>query len=333
MKRPSFAISRRSFLKSSAAAAALPAAGAFPLPAYAQTYPAQDVHFICGFAAGSGADIIVRFFAEKLRPLMNRTIIVENRVGAIGNIATEYVARSKPDGYTIYLTGANSVAANMSLFKNPTVDPAKELQVAATIYNATMMLAARADAPYKDAKDLAAAMKKKGDKATWGYTNPTAKVLGSIYRDRAGISSVEVGYKTAADYFNDLASGGLDYVAIDNVAAMANQRAGRLKILGVGSDTRMKSTPDLPTLKEQGYDMDVRTWWAALVPTGTPRPIIDQLNGWFKQVLVTDEAVKFLANVASDPWISTPEEGQAYLVQDITRWREYVKLAKIEPQG
>ena len=326
-------ISRRRFLKSSAAAAAVPAAGSFPLPAYAQNYPAQDVHFICGFAAGSGADIIVRYFSDKLRPLMGRSILVENRVGAIGNIATEYVARSKPDGYTIYVTGANSVAANMHLFKSPTVDATKELQIAATIYNATMMIAVRADSPYKDAKELAAAMKTKGDKATWGFTNPTGKVLGSLYRDRAGLKSVDVGYKTAADYFNDLASGSLDYVAIDNVAAMANARAGRLKILGVGSDTRMKSTPELPTLKEQGYDMDVRTWWAALVPTATPRPIIDQLNGWFKQVLVTEETAKFLASVASDPWVSTPEEGQAYFVKDVTRWGEYVKLAKIEPQG
>lgn len=333
MKRLSSAISRRSFLKSSAAAAALPAAGAFPLPAYAQTYPSQDVHFICGFAAGSGADVIVRYFSDKLRPLMNRTIIVENRVGAIGNIATEYVARSKPDGHTIYLTGANSVAANMHLFKNPTVNATKELTIAATIYNATMMVAVRPDAPYKDAKELAAAMKKKGDKATWGFTNPTGKVLGALYRDRAGLSSVEVGYKTAADFFPDLASGSLDYICTDNVAAMANQRAGRLRILGIGANTRMKSTPELPTMKEQGYDMDVRTWWAALLPTATPRPIIDQLNGWFKQVLETEETAKFLAGVASDPWISTPEAAQAYFVEDVKRWGEYVKLAKIEPQG
>jgi tripartite-type tricarboxylate transporter receptor subunit TctC len=333
MKPSSTGISRRTLLRSSAAAAALPAASLFPRPALAQQYPAQDVHFICGFAAGSGADVIVRYFSDKLRTLMNRTILVENRVGAIGNIATEYVARSKPDGYTIYVTGANSVAANMHLFKNPTVDATKELQIAATIYNATMMVAVKPDTPYTDARDLAAAMKAKGDKATWGFTNPTGKVLGALYRDRAGLSSVEVGYKTAADFFPDLASGSLDYVCTDNVAAMANQRAGRLKILGVGSNTRMKSTPDLLTMKEQGYDMDVRTWWAALVPKATPRPIVDQLNVWFKQVLETEETAKFLADVASDPWVSTPDAAQAYFVEDVKRWGEYVKLAKIEPQG
>ena len=118
---------------------------------------------------------------------MGRTILVENRPGAIGNIATEYVARSKPDGHTIYVTGANSVAANMSLFKNPTVDVAKALQIVATINNATMMLGVRHDSPYNDAKELTAAMKKKGDKASWGYTNPTGKVLGALYRGKGRI--------------------------------------------------------------------------------------------------------------------------------------------------
>src|SRR6478752_2387932 len=118
---------------------------AAPMPVTAQTYPSQDVHFICGFAAGSGADIIVRYFAEKLRPLMGRSIIVENKVGAIGNLATEYVARAKPDGLTIYVTGASGIAANMHIFKNPSVDAANALQVVATINKATMMLGVRAD--------------------------------------------------------------------------------------------------------------------------------------------------------------------------------------------
>src|SRR5689334_18896175 len=99
--------------------------------AVAQEYPSRDIHLICAFPAGSGADVLVRHFAEKLRPIAKRTIIVENRAGAGGNIATEYAARAKPDGYTIYVHAGSGVAANMYLFKNPPVDPAKALQVAA----------------------------------------------------------------------------------------------------------------------------------------------------------------------------------------------------------
>jgi tripartite-type tricarboxylate transporter receptor subunit TctC len=133
-------------------AIALIAISTAPHGARAQAYPSQDVNFICGFAAGSGADIIVRYFADKLRPVMNRTIIVQNKPGALGNIATEYVARAKPDGYTILVTGGNSVAASMHLFKKPSVDVAKAFQIAATINNATMMIAVPADSPVKTAE-------------------------------------------------------------------------------------------------------------------------------------------------------------------------------------
>ena len=304
-----------------------------PNVARAQDYPNQDIHFICAYAAGSGADIIVRFFAEKLRPVIGRSIIVENKVGAIGNIATEYVVRSKPDGYTILVTGANSVAGSAHLFKNPSYDAGKAFQIAATINRATMMVAVRADSPFKNARDLAAAMKDKGDKASYAYANPTAKVLGALYKEKAGLKSVDVAYRTGADFLNDLSSGAIDYAIPDNVQAMAQQRAGHMRLLGVGAGERMKSAPEIPTLTEQGYPMDVRTWWAALVPSATPRPIVDQINGWFAKVADTEEARVFSATVASDPWITTPDEAQAYFLQDIARWGEYVKIAKIEPQG
>jgi tripartite-type tricarboxylate transporter receptor subunit TctC len=315
------------------AVALLAVASTAPQAAQAQAYPTQDVHFVCAFAAGSGADIIVRYFSDKMRSLMGRSIIVENRVGAIGNLATEYVARSKPDGHMIYVTGASGVAANMHIFKNPSVDVGNALQVAATINKATMMLGVRADAPWKTAPELTAAMKLKGDKASYAIANPTAKVLGALYKERAGLQSVEVGYRTGADFLNDLYGGNIDYAIPDNIQAMAQARAGRMRILAVGAATRMQSAPDLPTMTELGYPMDVRTWWAALVPAATPRPIVDQLNAWFGQVVATEETRAFLAGIASDPWVSTPEEGQAFFREQIKEWGDYVRLAKIEPQG
>jgi tripartite-type tricarboxylate transporter receptor subunit TctC len=306
---------------------------AAPHAAWAQAYPSQDVHFICGFAAGSGADIIVRYFADKMRPVMNRTIIVQNKPGAGGNIATEYVARSKPDGYTILVTGGNSVAASMHLFKKPSLDVAKAFQVAATINNATMMIAVPADGPVKTIADLTAALKEKGNKATYAFANPTSRVLGAIYKEKAGLQAVEVGYRTGADYLNELYSGKLDFAVVDNVQGMAQANAGRMRLLAVGAGTRMQAAPDIPTLTELGYPTDIRSWWAALVPAGTPKPVVDQLNAWFSQVVATEETKKFLNGIASDPWVSKPDEGQAYLLQQIKDWGEYVRVANIEPQG
>jgi tripartite-type tricarboxylate transporter receptor subunit TctC len=299
----------------------------------AQSYPSQDVHFICGFAAGSGADVIVRFYAEKLRPLMGRNIVVENKPGALGSLASETVARAKPDGYTIQIAGASSVASYMHLFKNPPIDFGKALQVAATISQATMMLAVRPESPFKNLPDLTAAMKQKGDKATYGYATPIAKAIGAMFKQKAGLNAVDVGYRTGADFLNDLASGNLDYVIADNIQAMAQVRAGRMRLLAVGASQRMQAAADIPTMTEFGYPVDIRTWWGAIVPAGTPRPIIDQLNVWVSQVTASDDAKKFLNSFASDPWVSTPEQSQAYFLQQIKEWGEYVKLAKIEQMG
>src|SRR3954468_24712749 len=172
-------LTRRSYL---ASAATMAAATALPRVTRAESYPTQDIHFICGFAAGSGADIIVRYFAEKMRPILGKPILVENKPGALGNLATEYTARSKPDGHTIYVTGGSGLAGNMHILKNPGVDVAKALQIAGTINRATMMIGVRADAPYRDLRELTAAMKEKGDKASYAFANPTSKVLGALYK-------------------------------------------------------------------------------------------------------------------------------------------------------
>ena len=299
----------------------------------AQTYPLQDVHFICGFAAGSGADVIVRFYAENMRPLMGRNIVVENKPGALGSLASETVARAKPDGHTMQIAGASSVASYMHLFKNPPIDFGQKLQVAATISQATMMLAVRPESPFKDLPELTAGMKQKGEKATYGYATPIAKAIGAMFKQKAELKAVDVGYRTGADFLNDLASGNLDYVIADNIQAMAQVRAGRMRLLAVGASQRMQAASDIPTMTEFGYPVDIRTWWGAMVPAGTPRPIIEQLNAWVSQVTASEDAKKFLNSFASDPWVSTPEQSQAYFLQQIKDWGEYVKLAKIEQMG
>src|SRR6185369_12861054 len=120
----------------------------------AQSYPNQDIHLICAYPAGSGADLFVRFYSEKLRALTNRNIIVDNKPGAVSNIATEYVARAKPDGYTIYIQGGSSIAANMSLFKSPPVDVATAIQVAAPLNKQPYMIAVDVKKPWKNIAEL-----------------------------------------------------------------------------------------------------------------------------------------------------------------------------------
>jgi tripartite-type tricarboxylate transporter receptor subunit TctC len=305
---------------------------AMPIGAQAQTYPSQDIRLICAFPPGSGADVLVRFFAERLRPVANRTVIVENKSGAGGNIATEYVARAKPDGHTIYVHAATAVAANQHLFKRPPVDAAKAIQIAASVNRQPFMLVVDAKGPYKSVAELTEAMKKKGDKATYATAAPTGAIMGEIYKNVTGIKAVEVNYKTAPDSLNEMLSGKVDYGMHDPVFSLAQQREGRLRILAVSTAMRLQANPDMPTMTESGVPMDLTGWWAAMVPSGTPKPIVDQVNQWFAEIVKTDETKKFLNGFGGDPFINTPEAAQQLFLKAIKDWGDYVRMAKIPQQ-
>src|SRR4029079_8781124 len=176
--------------------ACLLAVAAWFAPASAQQYPSQDIRLICGYPAGSGADIIVRYYAQKLKDITGRSVLVENKVGAMGNLATEFAARAKPDGHTIYLNGGGVIAANMYMFKKPPVDILKELQAVGGINKLSGMLVVRTDPPWQTLADLTAYLKERGDKASYASTNPVALVTGEIYKAKAGLSTVQVSYKT-----------------------------------------------------------------------------------------------------------------------------------------
>ena len=298
----------------------------------AQTYPSQDIHLICAFPAGSGADVIVRYIGERLRPLAGRNIIVENKPGAAANVATEYVARSKPDGHTILIHSGNSLASNTHLIKNNPVDAAKQIQVAAPINQQGFMFVVHQNSPIKTFPELVTALRAKGDKASFGNSANSGQIAGALLNEKAGLQVVQVQYRTASDTINDLQSGALDYAVLDPAVAIAQERAGRVRILSVVTAKRLPSMPDLPTMTELGYPMDLMGWFAAMVPSATPKPIVTQINTWINQILATEEAQKFLIDVGSVPWSGTPEEGQARLNKDIADWVDYVRVAKLVPQ-
>ena len=324
--------SRFAHAASYAVVMALAAVGlAFAPPAMAQQYPNQDIHFVTGFPPGSGADVITRFFAEKLRPVIGRTIIVENKVGAAGAISIEYVAKSKPDGYTILFNAGSATAASMHLLKNPPVDVLKSFQLAATINRQAFMMVVDAKGPYRSVADVTAAMKAKGEKATYATAAPSGIVMGEMYKAITGVKAVEVRYKDAAGSLNELMDGKLDYGMHDPVFSLAQQREGRLRILAVSTGTRLDALPDLPTMTELGIPMDLTGWWAAMVPAGTPKPVVDKVHAWFVQMVSSEETKKFLNSFGGDPYINTPEQGQAMLERDVKAWGDYVRMAKIEP--
>ena len=331
----SLALSRRRLIEGGAAVAA---SAAFGLPAFAQdaNYPSREVHVIAAFPAGSGADVYTRYFAENMRPFLgpNTVFIVENKVGASGNVAINHVARSKPDGYTMLIHAPSAIAANMSLFKEPGYDATKAFDALGSVCRLPFTVSVSPNSPHKTLESLIADIKKKGDKASYGTTAPTGQVAGALMKSILKIPIVEVPYRTAADSVNDLNSGNLDYMMYDPIFAMPKHRAGTVRVLAISSKERMTTAPDIPTMHESGVPgVDVNGWWGVAVPTGVPQPIKDKIADAFRKMAEKPETKKWLADLGGDPWIVGPAEAQARMLADIKDWAGFMKVANLQPQG
>ena len=295
--------------------ALLSAAILAPVAAQSQDYPKQDIHVVVGFPAGSGADVYARFFANKLSLATKVSVLVENKPGANSSIATEYVARSKPDGYTIFIGGSDSFGSPLYLFKKPPTDPRKDFIYVSPLVSQGIMLVVPAD------------------KASYPTTNNPALILGEAYKKSAGLNTVQVGYKTSADFLNDMMSGTLDWVWADPVFGLARIREGKFKPLAISTGKRISALPDIPTAKEAGIlDIDMNLWWVTAVPAGTPPAIVEKLSAWWTQIGKDPETKEFLAKNGAEPWTATLAETKALIEKEIKDWDGYVKLGKIEPQ-
>ncbi|HWM46737.1 MAG TPA: tripartite tricarboxylate transporter substrate binding protein [Xanthobacteraceae bacterium] len=324
-------LSRRELLYSAAASLAMPAVAR---SAFAQDkWPIRDIHSICGFPPGTGADIFVRFYGKALQDRLGNTVITENKSGAFGNIATEYVARSKPDGYTLYVApGSSFLAAAASLFKKLPFDPVNDFEHVTTLSKLPFILIVAGDSPYKNVADLVKVLKDKGDKASYGSVANTGLVSSELFKANFGLTTVEVKYKEATAMMNDLWGGNIAFAHLDPVTAMAHLKTGKLRALATSSKERFKALPNIPSAGETGIaNSNLIAWWSVHMPKGTPKPILDRLEKEFNQIAVADETVKFLNNLGSDPFPGNAQSLKELLRADIKAWSEYVKLAKIEP--
>jgi tripartite-type tricarboxylate transporter receptor subunit TctC len=305
-------------------------------PAGAQDYPTRDIRAICNFPAGTGADVFVRYFSEKLSGLAGKPVIVENRGGALGNIGTEAAARARPDGYTILISpGSSTMAAAMSTFKKLPFDPQKDFTPVTTLARLGFVLVVDPKSPVKSVAELTAQLKAKKEKATYGVAANTGLVSAELYKKFAGVPHVtKAQYREMQTLQNDMGAGNLDFSFGDPVFAVEQAKAGRIRALAVTSGQRMSALPDVPTMKEAGLPEfgELIAWWAVFVPAGTPQPIATRLEGWFNQIVASEDTRKFLNNLGSDPFPGNSRMLAELLAADITRWREYVKLANIEPQ-
>ena len=307
---------------------------ALALPAAAQEYPTRAITSICNFGPGSGADILVRFYSDRLSKLSGRPVVVENKPGAAGMIATDALAKSRPDGYTLMITPVSStIVAAPYLFKSLPFDASKDFQAVTTVATVTFVLLVDASKPVKSAPELVQALKQKPNNGFYGAQSNSGVIAAELFKNAAGLQTTHTPYKQNAQALTDLLLGQVDFLAYDATWAVSQEKGGKVRIIASASAKRSGALPNVPTLGELGLGAgDVSPWWGVVVPAGTPKPIVERLSGWFNQITGDQDTRDFLARTAFDPFPGSPEQMAAHMKAEAARWKSYIELAKIAPQ-
>lgn len=310
------------------AAAALIGAAA---PAVAQTYPTKTITIVVPTAAGGGNDAMARTIAQKLGPMLGQTIIIDNRAGANGSIASEFVARAAPDGHTLMLGYVATHAMNPALQKLR-YDPVANFEPIGLVGYSPTLMVANANTKVKDVKDLVAQLKAKPDSYTYASagSGTAPHFAAELFKLNAGVEMLGVPYKGAAPAVSDTIGGQTQFMFPSLFTAYPHVKAGKLKALAVAGPKRSHLLPEVPTLKEAGVDgVEVQQWYGFFAPAKTPKPVIDKLNRALNQVLADPEIIKRLEDHGADVETSTPEAFGALVKSELDKWKSVVQRARL----
>lgn len=297
----------------------------------AMAYPDKVITVVVPTAAGGGNDAMARTIAQKLGPLLGQTVIIDNRAGANGSIASEYVARAAPDGYTLMFGYIATHAMNPALQKLR-YDPVADFEPVGLVGYSPTLMVANAAAPIKDVKDLVAQLKAKPDKYAYASAgNGTApQFAAELFKLNAGVVMLGVPYKGSAPAISDTIGGQTQVMFPSFFTALPHVKSGKLKALAVAGPKRSALLPDVPTLKEAGVDgVDVQQWYGFFAPAKTPKPVIDQLNKALNQVLADKEIIKRIEDHGADVESSTPEAFGSLVKAELAKWKGVVQRAKL----
>jgi 2-methylaconitate cis-trans-isomerase PrpF/tripartite-type tricarboxylate transporter receptor subunit TctC len=297
----------------------------------AQAYPDKTITIVVPTAAGGGNDAMARIVAQKLGPLLGQTVIIDNRSGANGAIASEYVSRAAPDGRTLMFGYIATHAMNPALQKLR-YDPVSDFAPIGLVGYSPTLMVANAAVPVKDVKDLVAQLKAKPDKYTYASAgNGTAPhYAAELFKLSAGVVMLGAPYKGSAPAISDTIGGQTQFMFPSLFTALPHVKAGKLRALAVAGPRRSALLPDVPTLKEAGVDgVDVQQWYGFFAPAKTPKPIIDQINKALNQVLADKEVIQRMQEHGADVETSTPEKFGELVKSELAKWTAVVQRAKL----
>ena len=301
----------------------------------AQTYPAKPIRLVVGFSSGGTTDILAREIGARMQENWGRSVLVENRPGAGANIASEVVAKSPPDGYTL-LVATNSIAINPAIYTRLPFDPVGDFAPISFLGSVTNILIAHPSLPAKSIKELIALAKAKPREVTYGSggigTAPHLSI--ELFAALAKIEIVHVPYKGVPPVIQGLLSGevALGVASLPSAGIPNLVKTGRVRGLALTADKRARAVPNVPTMAESGFPgFDVVIWYGMLAPAGTPAPIIGQLNKELVRIMNQAAVRERMAAFDFEISTSSPEEFGAYFKRELAQWAKVVKEAGIKP--
>jgi tripartite-type tricarboxylate transporter receptor subunit TctC len=301
----------------------------------ADDYPQRTVTFVCPFPAGGGTDILTRILAQELQDKLKKPVIVENRPGAGTIVAAQAVARSAPDGYTLFLAPSTTLAMGPSLYKSLPYDTQKDFAPIGLVGSAQFALVANPALGAKTLPELIDMIRRQNGQMSFGSAGAGTPhhLFMEMFLKMIGAKAQHVPYRGSVASLADVIGGQIPMMVVDLAVAIPAIQEGKVRPYGVTSTARVKAMPDLPTLAEAGVPGYAATGWFSVVArAGTPRPIVDKVNAVLMSHIKTPETQDKMNKLAITPLTSTPEELQIFVAAEVTKWAQVVKDAGIVPE-
>jgi|SRR5690349_10841375 tripartite-type tricarboxylate transporter receptor subunit TctC len=315
--------------------ALLALAALFCGPAAAQTFPSKPVRVVIPFVAGGPSDTVGRAIGSKFQEFLGQPAVVENKPGANGAIAAEFVAKSDPDGYTILVGSIGVFSINAALYSDLRYDPVRDFAPITLAVTNPNVLITKLDFAPRSVKELVEYAKKNPGKVSYGSsgTGSSDHLTSELFKQMSGTFGVHIPYRGGAAVITDLLGGQIEasFQNLGNV--VTNVKAGKIRALAVTGRTRAPQLPDVPTMAESGYpELIVTSWQAAAAPARTPREIVARLNEASVRALRSPEVRERLTQIGFDVVASTPEEFGRFMKEEVDRWTRVVKRGGIKPE-
>lgn len=298
-------------------------------PAGAQVeYPTKPLRLVVPFSAGGPTDVLARAIAQKLGESLGQSVVVENRAGAGGNIASDFVAKSPPDGHTLVLANVGTHAINPSLYSKLPFDTLRDFAPIALVASASIVMVAHPSVPAASVKEFIALAKSQPLSYASAGTGTPQHLAGELFNMLTGAKLAHIPYKGGSPALNDLLGGQVSTAFVSLPAALPYVQTGKLRAFGVTTAKRSEAAPELPTLAEAGVPgFEVDNWYGVLAPAGTPKNVVAKLNSEIVKLMSTPEMRKRLGDQGFEILRSTPEEFAAFNKTELVKWARVIKLS------